>query len=394
MKATVPHEVVNSGLTSEFRFPTRLRFGAGCASFIVDDIVEAGYKQVSIIYADVVEDFYRNLRDEMHGRGVQTHAYAPRVGEPSIADLADAMDSAVDPETDAVIGIGGGSVLDLAKLVAAMIGNDQPIREAFGIGKLNQRKAHLICVPTTSGTGSEVSPNAILTDTDEQLKKGVVSPWLLPDASYIDPALTVSLPPAVTASTGVDALTHCIEAYANRFAHPLIDPYALQGVRLIAGSLERAYSRGDDLDARSAMALGSMYGGLCLGPVNTAAVHALAYPLGGEYHIAHGLANAVLLPHVLAFNLEAAPQRYADIAIALGAADRGNPIDTARAGITRIRELNSACGIPGSLRQIGIPAEAAPRLAEAAMKVQRLLVRNVREVTVADAEMIYRKAMK
>src|SRR5439155_14470982 len=152
-----------------------------------------------------------------------------------------------------------------------------------------------------------------------QLKKAAISPHLVSDAAYVDPALTMSVPPAVTAATGMDALTHCIEAYANRFAHPVVDMYALQGIRLIAANLPLAVERGDDLEARTNVALGSLYGGMCLGPVNTAAVHALSYPLGGEFKVAHGVSNAVLLPHVLEFNLSAAPQRYADIAVALGA---------------------------------------------------------------------------
>ena len=140
----------------------------------------------------------------------------------------------------------------------------------------------------------------------------------MPDAAYVDPMLTLSVPPAVTAATGMDALTHCIEAYANKFAHPMIDPIALEGIRLIARNLARAVEHGNDVAARTAVALGSLYGGMCLGPVNTAAVHALSYPLGSEFHVAHGVSNAVLLPHVLEFNLPAAPQRYADIAVAHG----------------------------------------------------------------------------
>src|SRR5262249_48336492 len=159
----------------------------------------------------------------------------------------------------------------------------------------------LVCLPTTAGTGSEVSPNAILLDEADQLKKGVVSPYLVPDAAYVDPQLTRSVPPSVTAATGLDALTHCIEAYANKFAHPAVDLYALQGVGIIAQNLLRAVRNGGDMEARTELSLGSFYGGLCLGPVNTAAVHALAYPLGGQFHVAHGVSNAVLLPHVIRF---------------------------------------------------------------------------------------------
>lgn len=283
--------------------------------------------------------------------------------------------------------------MDVAKLVAALLRSDQPVREAFGIEKLSgPREVELICLPTTSGTGSEVSPNAILLDERDQLKKGVVSPQLVPDAAYVDPMLTLSAPPAVTAATGLDALTHCIEAYANKLAHPMVDVWAIEGVRVIAASLVRAVEHGDDVDARTKMSLGSLYGGLCLGPVNTGAVHALAYPLGGEFHIAHGVSNALLLPHVLEFNLPAAPSRYAAIAQALGAEDCGDDLATARAGLEEVHELSRRCGVPARLSELGIPETAIDRMAAGAMTVTRLLDRNVRTVTLEDAKMIYRRA--
>jgi len=191
----------------------------------------------------------------------------------------------------------------------------------------------------------------------------------------------------------MDALTHCIEAYANKFAHPLVDVYALEGIRLISGSLARAVEHGGDEAARSAVAMGSMLGGMCLGPVNTAAVHALAYPLGSEFHVAHGVSNAVLLPHVLEFNLPAAPQRYAAIAGALGASLEGDSVATARRGLELIRDLSARVGIPSHMTDLGVPADAVGRMATAAMKVTRLLDRNVRTVTLADAIDIYRRAM-
>ena len=204
---------------------------------------------------------------------------------------------------------------------------------------MHGRELPLVCLPTTAGTGAEVSPNAILLDEADELKKGVVSPHLVPDAAFVDPLLTISVPPAVTAATGLDALTHCIEAYANKFAHPIVDTYALQGIRLISANLVRAVRNGNDIEARAALALGSLYGGLCLGPVNTAAVHALAYPLGGRFHIAHGVSNALLLPHVLRFNFSAAPERYAEIAVALGVARNGSDLGTAEQGVEFLSQL-------------------------------------------------------
>jgi alcohol dehydrogenase class IV len=312
--------------------------------------------------------------------------------EPSVGLFERVLDRARAAQPDAIIGLGGGSAMDVAKLVAALHDSDQTAKEVFGINRLAARRTYLACLPTTSGTGSEVSPNAILMNEEEQLKRGVVSPHLVPDAAYVDPMLTITLPPAVTAATGVDALTHCIEEYANRFAHPIVDLYALEGIRLIAASLLQAVKHGDDVAARTHMARGSLYGGLGLGQVNTGAVHALAYPLGGEFHIAHGVSNAVLLTPVMAFNLQAAPDRYAQIALALGVDPGGSCEDTAELGLHKVRDLCAQSGIPGGLAELGVPKEAIPRMAQSAIKVTRLLRNNLRDLTVADAEEIYRAA--
>jgi alcohol dehydrogenase class IV len=190
----------------------------------------------------------------------------------------------------------------------------------------------------------------------------------------------------------MDALTHCIEAYANKFAHPLIDPIALAGAGLIARNLARVVENGKDVAARTAVAQGSLFGGMCLGPVNTAAVHALSYPLGSEFHVAHGISNAVLLPHVLDFNVPAAPDRYAALAVAMGAERADDDYGTALRGMWLVRELAKKCGIVLHIGRLGVPPDAVERMAQAAMSVQRLLVRNVREVTLHDAVEIYRRA--
>ena len=286
-------------------------------------------------------------------------------------------------------GWAGAARLDVAKLVAALARGRQSAAEVFGINLLQGRELFLVCLPTTAGTGSEVSPNAILLDETDQLKKGVVSPHLVPDAAFIDPRLTLSVPAAVTASTGLDALTHCIEAYANKFAHPITDQYALQGIRLISANLLRAVQNGADAEARASLALGSLYGGLCLGPVNTAAVHALAYPLGSRFKIAHGVSNAVLLPNVLRFSFSAAPERYAEVAVALGVERNRSALSTAEHGVERLAELSRACGVPQRLSDFNIPRDAIPDLVRAAMQITRLLKNNLRPVTEPDAVNIY-----
>jgi len=268
----------------------------------------------------------------------------------------------------------------------------EPLREVFGIGLLRGRATPLVCIPTTAGTGADVSPNAILLDEAERLKKGVVSPHLVPDMAICDPELTVTMPPPVTAATGIDALVHCMEAYANKHAHPTVDVYALEGIRRIGRSMETAVKNGADRNARADVMLGALYGGLCLGPVNTAAVHALSYPLGGEYRVPHGVANSLLMPHVFRFNLPAMPERYADIALALGCAAGATPLATAEAGLQRLADMSRNCGIPQRLRDVGVPESDLPRLAQESMKVTRLLKNNPRELTAADAEQIYRAA--
>jgi alcohol dehydrogenase class IV len=373
--------------------PKRTFVGPGCADQCAEDLLELGAERVFLVTSPPIVGLAEPLAQALRQSKVEVTIYQGISVEPSVTTFKEAMAAARTVIPDAVIGFGGGSAMDVAKLVAAMYDGQQSVRDVFGIGHLSSRALHLACLPTTAGTGSEVSPNAILLDESEGLKKGIVSPHLVPDAAYVDPLLTVTVPPAVTAATGVDALTHCIEAYANRFAHPMIDLYALQGIRLISRSLLRAVRKGDDIEARTGVALGSYYGGLCLAPVNTAAVHALAYPLGGEFHVSHGVSNAVLLTPVLRFNLPAAPERYAEVALALGVEAGNSPFETAQRGLDRISELCRDCGIPSGLSELGVPEEAIPGLATAAMKVTRLLKNNLREVTAADAAAIYRAAL-
>jgi alcohol dehydrogenase class IV len=376
--------------------PRTLVFGAECAAQCGDDLIarRPQLSRVFVVTSPSAGKLGEALFSALRRGGCQVALWSRIKHEPTIDDFRAALAAARDARADAVIGLGGGSPMDVAKLVAALLGTEQDINDAWGIGNLKSpRQTYLACLPTTAGTGSEVSPNAVLLDDAAKLKKAVIGPQLVPDAAYIDPLLTLSVPPAVTAATGMDALTHCIEAYANKFAHPLIDPIALEGIRLIAASLPRAVENGNDVAARTAVAQGSLFGGMCLGPVNTAAVHALSYPLGSEFHVAHGVSNAVLLPHVLEFNLPAAPDRYAAIAMALGAPRGADDAGTAYLGLQIIRDLSRQCGIPRHMgRQLGVPLDAIERMATAAMSVQRLLVRNVREVRREDAIEIYRRA--
>jgi alcohol dehydrogenase class IV len=223
------------------------------------------------------------------------------------------------------------------------------------------------------------------------MKKGIISPFLVPDLVIVDPTLTIGVPPSVTAETGIDALCHCIEAYTNKFAHPLIDLYALEGVRLIAGNLLKAYRDGADMQARTDLSIGSYYGGLCLGPVNTSAVHALSYPLGGEYHIPHGLANAILLPAVFEFNAPADLKKHAQIAAAMGVDSSLPETSMIRLAVEKLTELLVACNVPTKLSALRVDKSNIDNLANKAMGVQRLLKNNPRELTLEDAKAIYHK---
>ncbi|HOK66528.1 MAG TPA: iron-containing alcohol dehydrogenase [Anaerohalosphaeraceae bacterium] len=375
----------------KMQFPRTLVWGPNCTEQFIEDLRGQNLRRVLLVTARPLQPLTASITAALQDRGISAAVDDTINQEPTIEMLESSLERSRTMDFEAVIGLGGGSVLDTAKLIAALARSRQKPDEVFGIGKLTGRTIRLVCLPTTSGTGSEVSPNAILVDRDKK-KKGVISEFLVPDAAYVDPLLTRTVPPPVTAATGMDALVHCIEAYANRGAHPMTDLYALEGIRLIAGNLKTAVENGQDLQARSALSLGSLYGGLCLGPVNTAAVHALAYPLGGEFHISHGLSNAVLLPYVMDFTLSAAPARYAQIAEALGVRPAATEEETARRGAEAIRQLCAGCRIPLRLSELGLPKTALEKMAESAMTVTRLLKNNLREVTYEDAVSIYRKA--
>lgn len=369
--------------------PGKIVFGTGCMEQFCKDYLAMGFKRLFILTAPVIRPMLADMEKTLTDRGISIKYYDDIKQEPSVNDFKKTLKEAREFKADSVIGVGGGSVLDLSKLVATLIDSDQQIEDLFGTGFVARRGKWFACIPTTSGTGSEVSPNAILLDERDALKKGVVSPHLMADAAYIDPKLTWTVPSKITAETGMDALTHCIEAYTNKFAHPVIDVYALYGIRLIAANLLRAVKDGKDVEAREALSLGSMYGGLCLGPVNTAAVHALSYPIGGEYHISHGLSNAILLPSVMRFNMSANVKKYAEVALACGVTPGANDEETAERGVEFITKLSKDCGIPTTLTELGIPETAVDHMAKAAMNVQRLLKNNPRPVTEADAKAIY-----
>lgn len=367
-----------------------LAVGSGCVVQCRKFLEEHAAKRVFVVTPPFGKEIAEKLLADIPSSMIENSIEL----EPTVSGFSMILGRAQTFRPDVVIGLGGGSALDIAKLVAALLDGNQHIHEVFGTGLLKSRGPLLVCIPTTAGTGSEVSPNAILLDESDEMKKGVVSPWLIPDAAFVDAELTLGVPPAVTAATGLDALTHCIEAYTNRFAHPVVDTWAIAGVGLIAGELVKAVQNPSDLAAREKMALGSLYGGLCLGPVNTAAVHALSYPLGGRFHIAHGHANALLLPHVMRFNIPAAPGRYASVALALGAVPGASDEATAVAGVCKLWSLIQATGLEMRISALGIDKSEIPHLATAGLGVTRLMKNNPRKMSQEDAELIYQAAFR
>ncbi|MEQ8264686.1 iron-containing alcohol dehydrogenase [Pseudohaliea sp.] len=294
---------------------------------------------------------------------------------------------------DGVVAVGGGSSMDTAKVVAALLAGEQPLARLYGVDQVRGGRLPLVLVPTTAGTGSEATPVAVIT-TGETTKAGVSSPVLLPDIAVLDPELTLGLPPRVTAMTGIDAMVHAIEAYTSRHRkNPVSDNLARSALALLAGNLRTAVQDGANLEARSAMLLGAFQAGQAFANAPVAAVHALAYPLGGHYHIPHGLSNSLVLPSVLEFNAAAAAPLYAELApLVLGGPVEGAAAEATEALVAALRALIEAVGLPATLAEAGVPAADLPMLADDAMLQQRLLVNNPREVAREDALAIYRAA--
>ena len=330
--------------------------------------------------------------DCLRAAGVEVTLFDQVQADPSEEIVLQAAQQALGKT--GVIGFGGGSSLDVAKLAALLAASNQPLAEAYGIGNAQGPRLPLVLVPTTAGTGSEVTPISIVT-TGASEKMGVVSPLLLPDLALLDPELTLGLPAHVTAATGIDAMVHAIEAYAsvNANNNPISRALAVEALGLMGRMLLRAVQKPDDLEARTGMLLGSMLAGQAFANSPVAAVHALAYPIGGHYKVPHGLSNALVLPHVLRFNAQVAPEAYA--ALLPHVFPDLPAMSVAEAALQfaeSMADLSRACGLEQGLRDMGIAREALPILARDAMNQTRLLVNNPRPVDEAAALKIYEAA--
>lgn len=310
--------------------------------------------------------------------------------EPEVEQANAIFSTAKSSGCDMVVGIGGGSAMDVAKLIAVLLNNDVTLRELLNKAPIARRGLPTLMIPTTAGTGSETTPNSIVLVPEDELKVGIVSPKLMPDCVILDPKMTLGLPPAITASTGMDALCHAIECYTSKKGNPFSEMIALKAISLISRSIRRAFNTGTDIDARHDMLLGAMYGGMCIATSSTTAVHALAYPLGGKYRIAHGVSNAILLPFVMRFNAVGNEDKFRDVAVAMDL--DVDPTDSKAATekfIEAIFELNRDLQIPSDLKRWNITEADLETLVEGAAKVTRLLDNNPRPMNKDDIRAIY-----
>jgi len=377
-----------------FNTTPSLRMGAGLARQLAD--IVGPVCGVNILFVTdpgmVATGLVGQVVDNLRAAGLRVTVFDQVQADPPEAVILQAAD--VARVVSGVVGFGGGSSLDVAKLAALLAASRQPLAEAYGIGNAKGPRLPLVLVPTTAGTGSEVTPISIVT-TGASEKMGVVSPIILPDVAVLDPELTLGLPAHVTAATGIDAMVHAIEAYAsaNPNNNPVSRALAVEALRLMGRVLQRAVDTPGDIEARSDMLLGSMLAGQAFANSPVAAVHALAYPIGGHYKVPHGLSNALVLPHVLRFNAEVAPQAYADLLPHVFPEVSAEGVDDAAMKFVEgMAALSRACGLQQNLRDMGVKKEALPMLARDAMNQTRLLVNNPRPVDEAAALKIYEAA--
>ncbi len=363
--------------------PSAVRFGRGVLEETGREVLAAGGRSAVLVTTPGMRDrpVLRQVLDACGSVGVALRVHDRVPAEPGQRDLELAMAGCAGFDAAAVIGLGGGSAMDLAKLVAVLLRNPGPIDRYLGVGRVPEPPLPTVMIPTTAGSGSEVSQDAVLTDRKAGTKFAVKDRKIVPRTALIDPAATATCPPELTAASGADALVHAVEAYTGRRANPVSDMYARAAVELLWEHLPRAVADGGDLTAREHVALGATLAGMAFSCTGTAAVHACGYPLSGMFGIPHGVANGAMLPAVVAFNM-AATAKYDGLSELLGADDLPAAFGGFLAGV----------GIPGRLRELGVPAEAIPRMAAVASGDRRHLDVNPREVAEADLEAIFRCA--
>lgn len=378
--------------THMFQTTPRIIMGAGCLPQIIGEVkrLESGKVFIvtdpGLVEAGVAGRLERILGDG----GIAFELFDQVTSDPNL-DVAHAAAEALRASgAPVVIGLGGGSAIDIAKIAALMVDNNGTLNDYFGIDLIPKPGRRTLIVPTTAGTGSEVTPIVILSDEVERLKKGVVSPYLFPAVALLDPELTLGLPPAVTAATGMDALIHAVEAFTSKNAYPMTDMLAREAMVLISNNIRTAFANGQNLDARSRMLEGSLLAGMAFANAGVTAVHAFAYPIGAEFHIPHGVANSIMLAPVMAFNMLGNLTKFAEMAELLGEETTDmSTREMALVAVEALRTLSADLRIPDHLSQFGVKEADIPMLAQGVMKVTRLLANNPRQMTQEDAERIY-----
>jgi alcohol dehydrogenase len=379
--STVPNIVCEIGSAKRLGEFVRQQFSAARHALLVTD---AGLLKTGMLDTPLAS---------LKAQGFAVSIFSDVIADPPEAVVLKAVADARAKKIDLVIGLGGGSSMDVAKLIAVLVGSEQDLKTMYGIGNVKGPRLPLVQIPTTAGTGSEVTPISIVT-TGETTKMGVVSPHLYADLAILDAELTIGLPAKVTAATGIDAMVHAIEAYTTKHKkNPLSDMLARQALTLLAANIVNACEDGKNLKVRQAMLLGSMLAGQSFANAPCAAIHALAYPIGGIFHVPHGLSNALVLPHVLRFNLPQALNQYAELAEIVAPAATGSNEARALGLIDAMVKIAERTAIETRLSQVGIAESDLDRLAEDAMLQTRLLGNNPRDVMRADARAIYAAAL-
>ncbi|MFQ3573624.1 MAG: iron-containing alcohol dehydrogenase [Thermodesulfovibrionales bacterium] len=386
-----------SGRLTVFRTTQRIIIGENAINTLPDEIANLkGTRPFIITDGGIVESgIYARIAGILADSFKEVSSFREVIPEPPMDLVSGILEATRESKADVIIGIGGGSSMDTAKVISVLMTNDQSLESIFGINLVKDRGLPLILIPTTAGTGSEVTPIAIFTDTKENLKKGVVSDYLFPSTAILDPTLTLSLPPSVTSASGIDALIHAIEAYTSLNSTPYTDHLAIRAIKLIYDNIRTAWANGNDIQSRTAMLEGSLLAGQAFANAGVTAVHAFAYPLGGEFHIPHGVSNAVMFCPVMRFNMHADMHKFASLADIILPDLRIQHLKTkAEAWIQEISDLMKDLKLPSSLKELNIPESAIDRLSESVLKVTRLLANNPRVVTLNDAREIYEAAFR
>ena len=335
------------------------------------------------------------LTKQLDETGVQYHVFTDCKPEPSYLQVEAVVDMVQGQECDLIIGLGGGSVMDAAKLASVLKGAPYTIKDLLNDPTQAEKKVKTVMIPTTCGTGSEATCNAIVAIPEEKSKKGIVNDNMIPDYVILDAQMIAKLPKAIVAATGVDALAHVVECFTSKKATPFSDCYALEGAKLIFANIREAYNNPDNMDAKNKMLIGAYYGGIAITGSGTTAVHALSYPLGGKFHIAHGVSNAILFAHVMKFNKDACAERLAVLCDAINPAYAEKTVEEkADYVIDQIADIVKVTNIPTDLTQYGVTLDDLDFLVTAGSQQQRLLVNNMKELSLDDIRNIYLKVVK